>query len=214
METIELLDNQRDYVVCVKPRGILSQSGAGRNLVALLEAQLDSPVYPVHRLDREVGGVMIFAKTPKGAAQLSRQLQQNQLKKEYLAVLLGRPPADSGALTDLLFHDRGRNKTYVVDRPRKGVKEARLCYQVLAEQDGQSLVQILLYTGRTHQIRAQFASRSLPLAGDGRYGGGSGTLALWAVRLRLLQPERTYVRLPQQLGPFAPAELPSLLCDL
>ena len=206
MDAIHILWETPGAVVCVKPRGILSQSGrpGEESMVSVLERQLDSSVYPVHRLDREVGGVMVYARSARCAADLSRQIQQNQMEKEYLAVLCGRPQQDSGLLTDLLFHDRARNKTYVVERPRKGVKEARLVYQVLAEQDEKTLVQVRLLTGRTHQIRVQFASRGTPLLGDGRYGGGRGGAALWSVRLRFFhQGQQQFICLPESLGPFS-----------
>ncbi len=206
---IEVLENGPRWVVCVKPRGVLSQSGAPARacMTSLLEAQLGAAVYPVHRLDREVGGVMVYAKTSQAAAELSSMIRQGKLQKEYLAVVLGCPQPPCGAMTDLLYHDKGRNKTYVVKRARKGVREARLLYRLLETGEGRSLVQIRLLTGRTHQIRAQFASRGLPLAGDGRYGGGHGEIQLWSARLTM--PDGTcFLRLPERIGPFSPVELP------
>ena len=112
------------------------------------------------------------------------------MEKIYLAVLRGVPEAPEAALEDLLFHDSRTNKTFVVDRPRKGVREAKLDYRVLAEAEGLSLVRVRLHTGRTHQIRAQFASRGLPLLGDIRYGSRADcTPALWAWRLRFRHPK-------------------------
>jgi 23S rRNA pseudouridine1911/1915/1917 synthase len=202
-----LLDN-RDLVVCQKLPGLLSQtSDSGENsMVSQLEQQLHCAIFPVHRLDREVGGVMVYAKNQKTAADLSRQIQQGKMQKEYLAVVRGLPEPPSGLLTDLLYHDRQRNKTYVVARARKDVKEARLRYRVLESNQGCSLVQVLLLTGRTHQIRVQFASRQLPLLGDGRYGGGSGPLQLWSARLRFFYGgAQCFTCLPPALGPFTPA---------
>ena len=151
----------------------------------LLSAQLGCEIFPVHRLDQTVGGVMVYAKTAQEAARLTQAMGQGQMQKTYLAVLTGCPAEKAGTLEDLLFHDRVKNKTYVVRRPRGGVKLARLHYEILAEQDGLSLACIRLETGRTHQIRVQFASRGLPLLGDGKYGSRDNrcACALWSYRL-------------------------------
>ena len=102
----------------------------------------------------------------------------------------GRPEGDEGVLRDLLFHDRGRNKTYVVDRMRRGVKEAELAYTVLFSENGISLLRVRLHTGRSHQVRVQFASRAMPLLGDARYGSRYRDcgIALWAERLCFPHP--------------------------
>jgi 23S rRNA pseudouridine1911/1915/1917 synthase len=181
--TMELLWQDRQAVVCLKPAGVASQASSGANMPALLEAELGCPVWPVHRLDKPTAGVMVYAKSAAAAATLSRYIQEGTFAKRYLAVLTGCPEAPQGRLTDLLYHDPRRNKTYVVDRKRRGVREAALEYQVLAQQDGRALVWVRLLTGRTHQIRAQFAARGLPLVGDGPYGGGSGPLGLWCAGL-------------------------------
>ncbi len=212
MAPIVIFQQNREWVLCQKPAGVLSQSGKPEEetMVTLLERQLGGEVYPVHRLDREVGGVMVYARTQTAAAALSRLVQQGTMTKEYLAVVRGCPERDAGVLEDLLFHDQRNNKSYVVKRERKGVKKARLSYRVLARAGEASLVQVRLFTGRTHQIRVQFASRGMPLLGDARYGGGSGKLALWSVRLRFpWKGERVcQVCLPEELGDFA--ELPGL----
>ena len=161
---IAILYEDRHLVVCVKPAGVLSQDAGENSLPGLLRAQLGTDyVGVVHRLDREVGGVMVYAKTPGAAAALSRSVQERTLEKTYLAVLRGIPEASTGTLEDLLFHDQNRNKTYVVDRVRKGVRDARLDYKVLETAGERTLVRIRLHSGRTHQIRVQFASRRLPL---------------------------------------------------
>ena len=189
-------------VVCVKPAGLLAQadSKGGESAVSLLEAQFGN-IYPVHRLDRETGGVMVFARSQKAAAALSAAVQENKLQKEYLAVLPEMPEAETGELEDILFHDRMKNRTYVVDRQRKGAKPAKLAYRVLEQLESGVLVRVRLFTGRTHQIRVQFASRKLPLLGDRKYGSREkGTMALWAWRLTLPHPktgtEMTFCALP------------------
>ena len=145
-------------------------------------------VYPVHRLDRDTMGLMVFAKSKEAAAFLSAQMEKS-FAKEYLARCEGVPP-EQGELIDLLYHDRGKNKTYVVKRKRMGVKEARLSYEVLSRSEGSSLLRVRLFTGRTHQIRVQFSSRGYPLLGDKKYGAKTGgDLQLWAYRLRFVHPK-------------------------
>ena len=174
---IEILKETARYLVCVKPIGTAAQGTQQEAMPQLLSAQLGCGIFPVHRLDQTVGGVMVYAKTAQEAARLTQ--------KTYLAVLTGCPAERAGTLEDLLFHDRAKNKTYVVRRPRGGVKQARLHYEILAKQDGLSLARIRLETGRTHQIRVQFASRGLPLLGDGKYGSRDNrcACALWSYRL-------------------------------
>ena len=214
MAPIEILHLYPELVVCVKPAGILSQAGSRRSMVSLLENQLNSEIFPVHRLDREVGGVMVFARTKQTAGALSLQIQQGLMEKEYFAAVRGKPEPNQGELIDLLFHDRARNKTFVVDRKRRGVREARLLYRVLATAEFCSLVQIRLLTGRTHQIRVQFSSRGYPLLGDGRYGGGSGQIQLWSTSLTLDVPgigKKRFVAVPEALGGFSSLPVPEPL---
>lgn len=182
---LNILYQDQNIVVCLKPSGVLSQAGkeGQESMLSLLSSQLGGEFYPVHRLDKEVGGVMVYARNQKAAGDLSRQIQQGNMKKEYLAVVHGCPEEDQGIFEDLLLHDMKRNKSYVVDRERKGVKKARLSYTILDKDADNALVQVRLFTGRTHQIRVQFASRKMPLMGDGRYGGGSGKIHLWSCRL-------------------------------
>ena len=183
---IPVLFQDKFLAVCLKPPGVLSQDGPGGTLPALLREQLGCEIFPVHRLDREAGGVMVYAKTSRAAGALSAAMQS--FRKEYLCIVRGRPAAAEGTYRDLLLHDKARNKSFVVSRMRGGVKEASLEYRVLAEKDGASLVRVRLHTGRTHQIRVQFASRGTPLLGDGRYGGGSGDMALWSCALAFPHP--------------------------
>lgn len=212
MEPVRILYETDGFVVCLKPRNVLSQAGkpGEPSMLDLLKDQLGGEIYPVHRLDRQVGGVMVYARTQRAAAELSRAIQQGTMKKEYLAVVRGGPEEDAGEMQDLLLHDARKNKSYVVSRMRAGVKKARLSYRVLMREADRTLVQVRLFTGRTHQIRVQFASRQLPLLGDGRYGGGSGEIALWSVRLTFPYGKKNLCvsALPQQLGGFA--EFPPL----
>lgn len=204
---LKILYRDRDLVVCVKPAGALSQDSGESSVPAMLRAQLGvSYVAVIHRLDREVGGVMVYGLSPKGAAGLSRAVQERRLEKVYQAILRGIPAEPAGTLEDLLFHDKTRNKTYVVDRERKGVKAASLEYEVLRSGAAHALVRIRLHTGRTHQIRVQFASRGMPLAGDGKYGGKEpgAALCLWSCRLSFLHPvtgkQMCFEQEPEWLG--------------
>ena len=207
MEPIELLYENSEYAICIKPAGVLSQNGKSGevSMIELLEGQLGGKVYPVHRLDREAAGVMVYARTNAAAAMLSRQIQNGRLCKEYLAVVRGKPKDLQGFMEDILFHDSRRNKSYVVKRARKGTRQAKLYYRVIARREEDSLVQVRLLTGRTHQIRVQFSSRGLPLRGDRTYGGGGGGLCLWSWRIGWKGQDGKYIwfsRLPEQLGGF------------
>ncbi len=178
-----------------KPAGVLSQTDAagGDSLPRRLE-ELGTAVLTVHRLDRDTGGVMVFARTRKAAAVLSKTVGQHEIfQKTYLAVVNGCPQEAEGRFEDLLYHDVKRNKSFVVKRPRNGVRKAALSYTLLhtvsTQQGTYSLIQVQLHTGRTHQIRVQFASRGMPLVGDNRYGGGRACpLALWSHRLTFPHP--------------------------
>ncbi len=192
--TVKTLYEDDCIVVCVKPAGLLSQAGDSQSMISLLndyfaETEQNAQAYSVHRLDKETGGVMVFAKNAKSAAFLSAEVQNHRMKKRYFAVIKGVPEEKSGTFTDLLFRDKQKNKTFVVKRMRKGVREAVLNYEALAEKNGLTLVSVTLGTGRTHQIRVQFSSRGMPLVGDGRYGGGAGQLALFAYGLEFCHPK-------------------------
>ena len=161
---MEILYHDKGIVVCIKPVGLDSE----HEMCQALSQQLRCPIFPVHRLDKNVGGVMVYACTKDAAAQCSRMVQEGLLVKEYVALVHGAPPAE-GNWEDLLFKDSRKNKVFVVKRQRAGVKAARLTYQRLSDADP-CPVRIRLYTGRSHQIRVQFASRGYPLLGDHKYG--------------------------------------------
>ena len=192
-----ILYEDADLLVCVKPRDVLSVADASgkRSMPELLSPRI---VFPVHRLDREATGLMVFAKTKACAAFLSKAMGAD-FEKEYLVLCEGQPEAE-GTLTDLLYHDRVKNKTYVVKRKRNGVREARLSYRVL-RGGTQSLLQVRLFTGRTHQSRVQFASRGCPLVGDRKYGAKTGgDLQLYSWRLSFPHPDgrRLTFTLPEE----------------
>ena len=186
---IQILYEDNYLIFAVKPVGVLSQKGDGENMIDLL-SRGRGEVYPVHRLDTAVGGVMVFAKTPRAAAGLSALVSKNEIEKRYLAVLQGVPEKASDVLKDLLFKDSRKNKSFVVKRERKGVKKASLEYELVSSKNELSLVKVKLHTGRTHQIRVQFASRKLPLLGDGKYGSRCNkcTVALWSNELSFVHP--------------------------
>ena len=185
---IKILFQDKALAVCLKPPGVLSQDGPGETMPALLREQLGCDIFPVHRLDREAGGVMVYAKTSRAAGALSAAMTRGEFQKKYLCIVRGHPEKSEDTWKDLLLHDKARNKSFAVKRMRGGVKEASLEYRVLAEKDGLTLALVRLHTGRTHQIRVQFASRGMPLVGDGKYGGGHGDMALWSCALSFPHP--------------------------
>ncbi len=189
---MDILYADKRILVAIKPVGVLSTDEPG-GMPSLLRAQLGDDracVRTVHRLDAAVQGVMVFARSARAASLLSEQIRDRGFQKEYLAVVHGAPP-EEGTLCDLLGRDRQRRMTYVADVPGKDVREAKLSYRVLQRREGYSLVSICLHTGRTHQIRVQFASRGWSLAGDRKYGieDGFDPIALWSHRIAFTHPE-------------------------
>lgn len=185
---LEVLYEDEHIAVVIKPVGVPSESPGMPELVAARCSCRE--VFCVHRLDQPVSGLMVYAKTRAAAASLSAQIASGAFRKAYLAVLPGSPGEDATELCDLLYRDARRSKSYVVKRARRGVKEARLSYRVLARAESLALVSVLLHTGRTHQIRVQFASRALPLLGDAKYGSRvrDCSLALFACALSFRHP--------------------------
>ena len=189
---MQIIYQDADILVCVKPPRVLSTDEPG-GLPELLRQELNMPkadLRTVHRLDRVVSGLMVLARNAHAASELSRQIREDAFQKEYLAVVYGCPQPMQGTLTDLLLRDKARKMTMVVNAPEKGAQEAVLDYQVLAANDRISKVRINLKTGRTHQIRVQFASRGMPLLGERKYGTKEDPceIALWSYRLGFHHP--------------------------
>ena len=161
---MEILYSDSSLAVCIKPVGMDSE----KEFPQALRDSLGGQIFPIHRLDKNVGGVMVYARSKSAAASLSQAVQAGTMVKEYVALVHGTPP-ENGDWTDLLWKDSQKNKVFVVKRERKGVKQARLEYRLLSSGET-SLVHIRLHTGRSHQIRVQFSSRGFPLVGDHKYG--------------------------------------------
>ncbi len=207
---MELLYLDKDIVVCIKPARVLSTDEPG-GLPDLIREALGDPkadIRTVHRLDRVVSGVMVLARNAKAASELSRQIREDAFEKEYLAVVHGVPEEESGTLEDLLCRDKARKMTMVASEPAKGVQQALLDYRVLGRQEGLSRVQVHLRTGRTHQIRVQFASRGMPLVGERKYAvlEDPCEIALWSHKIGFAHPGTgayvTFEKEPPQSYPW------------
>lgn len=192
MDQFQIIHLDDSFVVCLKPARVLSTDEPG-GMPELVRNALGDPkacVRTVHRLDRVVAGLMVLARTPQAASELSRQIREDQFGKEYQAVIHGTQLPDDGTLTDLLLRSKPERKTYVVQEMTKGVQEAILDYWILAKTQSMSKVRIRLRTGRTHQIRAQFSSRNFPLVGDRKYSLNEDNceIALWSCYLSFQHP--------------------------
>ena len=199
---MKILYEDKYLLLCEKPVGVESQvsSKNKEDMPTLLSGYRrdkgeDTYIWVVHRLDVATGGAMIYSKRSDMTGKLSALVQSGDYKKVYLAVVHGEPAEQSGEMRDLLYHDKMKNKSFVCDKKRNGVKEAILNYRVLEVAENEngekmSLVEVELVTGRTHQIRVQFASRKLPLVGDGKYGSrdNHATCALWSHKVELVHP--------------------------
>ena len=210
---MEIIYQDKDIIVCVKPPRVLSTDEPG-GLPDLIRQELGDPnanVRTVHRLDRTVSGLMVLARRSKAASELSRQIREGEFHKEYLAVLHGTPEEDAAELQDLLLRNKQERKTYLVTESGKDVQEARLSYQVLNRAQDMTRVRIQLHTGRTHQIRAQFSGRGLPLVGDRKYGvpDESSEIALWSYRLAFHHP---YSGKPMEFILEPPLDYPWSIC--
>ena len=179
---MDFIYSDRDLAVIVKPVGVDSE----HQVPALISETLGGEIFPIHRLDLNVGGVMVFARTKAAAAQLSKLIQEGKLVKEYRCLVHGTPP-QGGVLKDLLFKDSRKNKVFVVKKERKGVKKASLEYTRLTD-GSPALLHIRLHTGRSHQIRVQFSSRGFPLVGDHKYGSRAEATAPMLYSCRITFP--------------------------
>ncbi len=218
---IKVLYEDKYIIAAEKPTGVLSAPAPGDDeyIGKLLSEQckIFEPSV-IHRLDRNVSGAMILAKKKDAAGKFSALISERSFTKEYLAVVHGIPAEERGIYKDLLFRDSASNKTFVTDKMRKGVKDASLEYEVLSSKESEdgtlSLVRIKLHTGRTHQIRVQFASRKTPLFGDGKYGSHTnrGSISLHSSRLAFVHPftkkQTDIISLPENSYPW------SLFCDV
>ena len=207
-DDMEILYCDEDLVVCIKPARILSTDEPG-GLPDLLRQELKSHDFrTVHRLDRVVSGVMVVARNAFAASELSRQIREDTFEKDYLAVVHGCPSDDSGRFCDLLRRDKARKMTFVTDTPGKDAQPASLRYVVLQTREDASLVRISLETGRTHQIRVQFASRGMPLIGERKYAVQDDPceIALWSYRIGFTHPRTgekiSFSKVPPQQYPW------------
>ena len=187
-DMIKILYTGNGFICCVKEPGIVSEEPG---MPSHIRNELDAEeVYCVHRLDKDTGGAMVYALDGHSAAVLSSEFAADgSAEKRYLAVIPGTMEEQAGTLNDLLFHDSRKNKSFIVSRHRKGVREASLSYETLCERAGASLIMVTLHSGRTHQIRVQFSGRKHPLLGDRRYGSSVDCpLALWSYKLSFRDP--------------------------
>ncbi|MBQ7330854.1 MAG: RluA family pseudouridine synthase [Oscillospiraceae bacterium] len=189
---MKIIYQDADILVCLKPPRVLSTDEPG-GLPELIRQELGdekADVRTVHRLDRVVSGLMVLARNAAAASALSKQIRENTFQKEYLAVVHGSPEAEAGTLTDLLLRDKARKMTMVVTQMQKGAQNAVLRYRVAAKAEGMTKVNIQLITGRTHQIRVQFASRGMPLVGERKYAvlNDDCEIALWSAMVGFTHP--------------------------
>lgn len=202
MEKLNVLYEDNHCIVVVKPQNVPSQADASgdMDMLSMVKQYIkekyhkegDAFVGLVHRLDRPTGGIMVFAKTSKGASRLCEQIKNGQMGKTYYAVTSAIPQQKSDTLVHYLKKDEKSNMVKIAPRSEQGVKEGKLTYKVLQTNEQRALVEVKLITGRSHQIRVQFAGINCPLVGDNKYGKNktlqSNNLGLWAGRLEFLHP--------------------------
>ena len=203
---LEILYKNKDFLICVKPQGIPSQSDTtgDEDMTSFLRAQLtesgeNSDIFVVHRLDRATGGLILYARNKSAAAEFSRLVaEKDGFEKHYTAIVSGKPENESGNMTDYLFKDSAQKKAFMVKSERKGAKLASLDYRVektvINDEKTFSLLKIKLNTGRYHQIRAQLSSRGMPIYADGKYGSREKAphFALWASKLAFTYKSKIY----------------------
>lgn len=190
---MDIIYCNEDFIVCIKPAGVIStdEPGGMPDLIRGVLGDESTDVRAVHRLDQVVSGLMVYALNPETASELSRQIRNNEFKKTYLAVIHGVPEERRGRMEDILLRSKEQRKTFVVNKRCRGSQDAVLDYELLKAKDDRSLVSINLITGRTHQIRAQFTHRRLPLFGDKKYGGRDDgcNIALWSYMIGFTNPK-------------------------
>lgn len=225
MTDSKIFYEDRALILCEKPIGVLSQGDESHaesmcDFVLEREAMRGEEPYVgvVHRLDRNVGGVMVYAKTKSAAASLSAAVgDKDVFVKEYIAAVHGKPEPDCGVRNDYIAKAPFDSKVRVSDKKTKGAKEASLYYRVISVKDALSLVYVRLYTGRTHQIRAQLAYHGTPIVGDKKYGirDDAPNIALHAFRLSFPHPETgerlSAVSLPTDAFPFTDKDIAAAL---
>ena len=220
MNRLRILYEDNHIIVVVKPPNIPSQGDKTQDedmlsiIKEYLKEKYNKPgnVYLglVHRLDRPVGGVMVFAKTSKAASRLSEQVRNKTFKKEYLAIVDGKPKNRNGILEDYLLKNEKNNISKVVKEGTKNSKYAKLDYEVIKynEEIDLSLLKVLLHTGRHHQIRVQLSNMGNSICGDQKYGtrGRGKQISLWAYKLTIKHPitkeELSFKGLPEEVGPW------------
>ena len=199
---IKVIYEDNHLLVVEKPVNILSQGDDtnDKDMVNLLKQYVKEKynkpgnvfIGLVHRLDRPVGGVMVFAKTSKAASRLSEQVRNKTFKKVYRAIIHGEMDKKESTLRDYLYKNKKTNMVSVVNKNHKEAKDAELSYKTLNKENGFSLVEINLKTGRSHQIRVQFSSRKHPLFGDQRYGQNVNKvgqqISLWSYKIEIQHP--------------------------
>ncbi len=210
---MNILYSDNRIVVCIKPTGVVSTDEAGGVPdLARKHFNLDKKsacIRTVHRLDQVVGGVMVLARSREAARRLSLQIESHEFYKEYLAVLEGVPLHKTGCLEDFLVRDKKEKTTRVTDIESKFSRKAILHYSAISSHGTFSLIRIRLETGRTHQIRAQFSSRNLPIAGDKKYGSAidlGHSIALWSRQLNFFHPQTekavSFSAIPEKVYPW------------
>ncbi len=218
---LSVIYEDNHILVAEKPAGIPSQADASgaEDMLGLVKRYVkekyqksgEAYIGLLHRLDRPAAGLMVFARTSKAAARLSKQIREGRMQKAYLAVLQGKNLPEKGRLEDFLYKDTRLNRSRIAAPDDPGAKFAALEYEVLARRAGQALVCVHLLTGRPHQIRLQFASRGWPLLGDAKYGSGGQDLALYSYYLGFTHPTKNermqffFLPTAKAFAPFAQA---------
>lgn len=185
-----IIEKDENLVIIEKDKGEDSE----HDIPSLLKKELGSEIYTLHRLDKNVSGLMVYALNRKYAAIMSKCIENGEMIKEYYAIVHGRPEKE-GILEDFLFKDSHKNKVFVVKKERKGVKKAKLSYDVVKYFKDSALVHIRLYTGRSHQIRVQFSSRGFPLVGDHKYGSKAEQIEPYLYSCRISFPYKGQLKI-------------------